>query len=192
MKNLPMNIQLSKIRALAVLPMMAIFGGCAHLPNPFAGVVHTPPGTAVDVALARKPELVRMPLSPEAASVRAASPAAPGGANVPAVEPDLPRDDSVGRVADAYSRGNFCMQAGNDADAIAAFEQTVKLDPTFTEAWQNLAALYEKRGDEKNKQRKKKKRSVARLFFPSLSFFTPSFSLNPPHRDGSPARHARW
>jgi len=149
MKNLPMNIQLSKIRALAVLPMMAIFGGCAHLPNPFAGVVHTPPGTAVDVALARKPELVRMPLSPEAASVRAASPAAPGGANVPAVEPDLPRDDSVGRVADAYSRGNFCMQAGNDADAVAAFEQTVKLDPTFTEAWQNLAALYEKRGDEK-------------------------------------------
>ena len=145
-----MNFPHFKIGALAFLPAMAIFGGCAQVPNPFAGVVHTPPGTAVDVALARKPELVRMPLSPEAASVRAAGPATPGGAHIPAVEPDLPRDDSVGRVADAYSRGNFCMQAGNDADlAITAFEETVKLDPTFTEAWQNLAALYEKRGDEK-------------------------------------------
>ena len=144
-----MTVQLSKFGALAVLPAMAIFGGCAHVPNLFGGVVHTPPGTAVDVALARKPELVRMPLSPAAAAARAADPTAPGGAKVPVVEPDLPRDDSVGRVADAYSRGNFCMQAGNDADAIAAFEETVKLDPTFTEAWQNLAALYEKRGDEK-------------------------------------------
>jgi tetratricopeptide (TPR) repeat protein len=149
MKHLPMNFQLSKLGALAVLPTISIFGGCAHLPNPFAGVVHTPPGTAVDVALARRPELVRMPLSPEAASVRAVGPVAPGGAHVAAVEPDLPRDDSVGRVADAYSRGNFCMQAGNDSEAITAFEETVKLDPTFTEAWQNLAALYEKRGDEK-------------------------------------------
>jgi tetratricopeptide (TPR) repeat protein len=148
MKHLPMNIQLPKFGALALLPALAIFGGCAHLPNPFGGVVHTPPGTAVDVALARKPELVRMPLSPAAASVRAEG-AGASGAKVPAVEPDLPRDDSVGRVADAYSRGNFCLQAGNDADAIAAFEETVKLDPTFTEAWQNLAALYEKRGDEK-------------------------------------------
>ena len=144
-----MSILISKYGALAVLPAMAIFGGCAHLPNPFVGMVHTPPGTGVDVALARRPELVRMPLSPAAASVRAADAVAPGGAKAPAVEPDLPKDDSVGRVADAYSRGNFCMQAGNDADAVSAFEETVKLDPTFTEAWQNLAALYEKRGDDK-------------------------------------------
>jgi tetratricopeptide (TPR) repeat protein len=149
MKLLPMNIPISKFAALAVLPAIAIFGACAHVANPFGGVVHTPPGTAVDVALARKPELVRMPLAPSVASVRAPGAVVPGGANVPAVEPDLPKDDSVGKVADAYSRGNFCMQAGNDADAIKAFEDTVKLDPTFTEAWQNLAALYEKNGDEK-------------------------------------------
>jgi tetratricopeptide (TPR) repeat protein len=149
MKHLPMKILLSKYGALAVLPAAVIFGGCAHIANPFSGMVHTPPGTAVDVALARRPELVRMPLSPAAASARAANVVAPGGVKVPAVEPDLPKDDSVGRVADAYSRGNFCMQAGNDADAVSAFEETVKLDPTFTEAWQNLAALYEKRGDEK-------------------------------------------
>ena len=144
-----MNFQLSKYGALALLPAIAIFGGCAHMPNLFSGYVHTPPGTAVDLALARRPELVRMPLSPAAISVRSSGSVAPGGSKVPAVEPDLPRDDSVGRVADAYSRGNFCMQAGNDADAVSAFEETVKLDPTFTEAWQNLAALYEKRGDDK-------------------------------------------
>jgi Flp pilus assembly protein TadD len=149
MKHLPMSIQLSKFGAFAVLGATAIFSGCAHVANPFSGVVHTPPGTAVDVALARKPELVRMPLSPAAAAARATDVAAPSVSKVPSVEPDLPKDDSVGRVADAYSRGNFCMQAGNDADAITAFEETVKLDPTFTEAWQNLAALYEKRGEEK-------------------------------------------
>jgi tetratricopeptide (TPR) repeat protein len=152
MKLLPMNIHITKYAALTALPAIAIFAGCAQLApkNLFSGVAHTPPGTAVDVALARRPELVRMPLSPASASVRAASVAAPtGGVKVPAVEPDLPSDDRVGRVADAYSRGNFCMQAGNDADAITAFEETVKMDPTFTEAWQNLAALYEKRGDEK-------------------------------------------
>ena len=141
-----MSIQFSKYGALAVLPAIAIFGGCAHLSGSF---VHTPPGTAVDVALARRPELVRMPLSPAAASVRSAGTVASGGGKVPSVEPDLPRNDNVDRVADAYSRGNFCMQAGNDADAIAAFEETVKIDPTFTEAWQNLAALYEKQGNDK-------------------------------------------
>jgi Tfp pilus assembly protein PilF len=83
------------------------------------------------------------------ASARGVSTAAPGSVKVPSVEPDLPKNDDVSRVADAYSRGNFCMQAGNDADAITAFEETVKIDPTFTEAWQNLAALYEKQGNEK-------------------------------------------
>jgi tetratricopeptide (TPR) repeat protein len=149
MKHLPMSIHISKFTALALVPAIVVFSGCAHVANPFTSMVHTPPGTAVDLALARKPQLVRMPLSPAAVSFRASAPAAPGNAKVPAVEPELPRNDSVDRVADAYSRGNFCMQAGNDSDAIAAFEETVKLDPSFTEAWQNLAALYEKQGDEK-------------------------------------------
>ena len=34
-------------------------------------------------------------------------------------------------------------------EAIKAFEEAVKADPKFTEAWQNLAVLYEKVGDEK-------------------------------------------
>ena len=68
---------------------------------------------------------------------------------MPAVEPELPKNDNVERVGEAFSRGNFCMQAGSDAEAIAAFEEAVKIDPSFTEAWQNLAVLYEKKADEK-------------------------------------------
>lgn len=50
------------------------------------------------------------------------------------------------RVADAYSRGEFCLQAGNLPEAINAFQEVVKLDPHFPGAWQHLAALYEQTG----------------------------------------------
>jgi Tfp pilus assembly protein PilF len=52
-------------------------------------------------------------------------------------------------VAEAYSRGEFCIGAGKNDEAIAAFEEVVKIDPTFTEAWQQLAMLYEKKGNSK-------------------------------------------
>jgi Tfp pilus assembly protein PilF len=52
-------------------------------------------------------------------------------------------------VGEAYSRGIFCLRAERDAEAIAAFEEAVQLDPTFTDAWENLAVLYEKAGDPK-------------------------------------------
>jgi tetratricopeptide (TPR) repeat protein len=50
-------------------------------------------------------------------------------------------------VAEAYSRGTFAMQAGQNAEAIAALEQAVKLDPDFTDAWGKLAILYQKAGN---------------------------------------------
>ena len=55
----------------------------------------------------------------------------------------------IEKVGEAYSRGIFCQEAGNDADAIEAFQEAVKLDPTFSDAWVKLAALYEKAGDTK-------------------------------------------
>ena len=103
--------------------------------------VHTPPGTSVQVALAKKAELIRLP-GPPPGSV-----AANGRSAV--IEPELPGSSMTDRVAEAFSRGQFCMQAGKDAEAIAAFEQAVKIDPGFTEAWQHLAILYEKTGQEK-------------------------------------------
>jgi tetratricopeptide (TPR) repeat protein len=112
-----------------------------------ASVTHTPPGTSVEVALAKKPELVRLP-APPAPVVTAST--APGGANVPAVEPPMPeRDMQLEKVGEAFSRGMFCLEAEKDPEAIAAFEEAVKIDPTFTDAWEKLAVLYEKKGDSK-------------------------------------------
>lgn len=111
--------------------------------------VHTPPGTSVAVALARRPQLVRIPQAAGPVGERSVQRGLGDRVPVPAVEPALPSGGGGDRVADAYSRGTFCMQAGNDAEAITAFEEAVKLDPSFTEAWQNLAMLYEKLGDEK-------------------------------------------
>lgn len=108
------------------------------------GCVHTPPGTSVKVALAKKANLVRMAGAPTGVPARNAS-----TASVPQVEPDLPGSDHLEAVAEAFSRGGFCMSAGKDAEAIEAFEQVVKIDPTFTEAWQNLALLHEKSGDDR-------------------------------------------
>ncbi len=121
----------------------------AHLILPLALValaacVHTPPGTSVNVALAKKAELVRLPGPPP---LPPGTLAADGRSAV--IEPELPGNSTADRVAEAFSRGQFCMQAGKDAEAIAAFEQAVKLDPSFTEAWQHLAILYEKTGQEK-------------------------------------------
>lgn len=49
-------------------------------------------------------------------------------------------------AADAYTRGSFAMQAGQNAEAITAFEEVVKLDQDFTDAWGKLAILYSKSG----------------------------------------------
>ena len=64
--------------------------------------------------------------------------------------PELPdTGDTANRVADAYTRGSFSMNAGQDADAIASLEEAVKLDPNFTDAWTKLVKLYTRTGNTK-------------------------------------------
>lgn len=114
--------------------------------------VHTPPGTSVEIALAKKAQLIRLPPMAEQPKIAATGPARSGGGGTPLpfVEPDLPMmDDRVEAVAEAFTRGKFAMADGLDAEAIAAFEETVHIDPTHQEAWQHLAVLYEKTGSEK-------------------------------------------
>lgn len=110
--------------------------GCAQL-------IHVPPGTSVEFALARKPEVMRMPPT--------ATTAAPGAPRVrdlhlPPVEPTLPTNDSVTSVAEAFTRGNEALERGRNDEAITAFQQAVQGDPKFSEAWQKLAMAYEKAG----------------------------------------------
>lgn len=120
-----------KLRQLCALTLLV---------SGLAACVHTPPGTSVNVALAKKPELVRLPGPP---------PGAPLAGGLPVIEPELPGSSTVERVGEAFSRGQFCMQAGKDAEAVAAFEEAVQIDPNFTEAWQHLAILYAKLGQDK-------------------------------------------
>ena len=113
------------------------------------GCVHTPPGTAVEIALAKKPDLVRLPTPPTlAAAPHGGNAGGASGVHNPAVEPELPKEDKTMLVADAFSRGQFCMKAGKDAEAITAFREVVTIDPSFVEGWTNLAMLYEQTGQE--------------------------------------------
>lgn len=97
----------------------------------------------MEVALAQKPEVVRLAPTAAVAAVAPVKPktGAAGGASV------LP--EKTEQVADAYSRGEFCMGTGKDDEAITAFQEAVKIDPSFADAWSKLAALYEKTGQDK-------------------------------------------
>ena len=105
-----------------------------------AACTHTPPGTSVKIALAKRPEVVRLPVVPPPLQV---------AGQLPIIEPELPGSSTIERVGEAFSRGQFCMQAGKDTEAIAAFEEAVKIDPNISEAWQHLAILYAKVGNDK-------------------------------------------
>jgi tetratricopeptide (TPR) repeat protein len=131
-----MKRRLSFVQATCFAGTALAFGACGHIK-----VTHVPPGESLNVALARRADLVRLPAPPPSAAVRQA----PNSRE----NTGLPQSDNSARVAEAFSRGDFCMSGGKDDEAIAAFQEAVKLDPTFTDAWQRLAALYEKKGDNK-------------------------------------------
>jgi tetratricopeptide (TPR) repeat protein len=121
---------------------LLVFAGCAN-------VVHVPPGTSVEIALAKKPELLRMPLPPPGPLV--ANNPAPRTRHIyiPAVEPALPTNDRIEAVAEFFSEGSDLMESGKDAEAISALEKAVQSDPDYTEAWERLGRAYQKTGNTK-------------------------------------------
>jgi tetratricopeptide (TPR) repeat protein len=153
-----------KIRAALILcPALlagALLAGCAHarhaptaqaavsgsVGNPSARRTwfrHVPPGQSLFEATAQKPELVALPAPPEqmvAANNPPPLPAAAATAPMPTIETE--------KVADDFTLGNLCMQQGRYEDAIKAYESALKDDPTFAEAWNNLAIAYQNSGQE--------------------------------------------
>src|SRR5215207_9830281 len=103
-----------------LLFVAVVCAGCANAPK----LVRTPPGTSVEVALAKRAEVVRVPGPPPGAVVPRQ--------RVPAVEPDLPELEKSVKAEEAFKLGQFCMEAGAEAEAIAAFRDVVKLDPHST------------------------------------------------------------
>jgi tetratricopeptide (TPR) repeat protein len=122
------------LRTASVAAAALMFGACGHVE-----ITHVPPGQSLGVAMARKPQLVRLPAPPPGAMPQQDRSPSSG----------VKEGDNLAHAAEAFSRGQFCMNAGKDDEAISAFEETVKLNPSASEAWQNLAALYEKKGDNK-------------------------------------------
>ena len=117
-------------------------------------VTHVSPGKSASAALAENNAAQQMPTDATApggmpVAATAQGQLAPGSLPpLPAGDVKIPGASGTGNgVADAYSRGTFAMQAGQTAEAIAALEQTVKLDPDFTDAWGKLAILYQKTGN---------------------------------------------
>ncbi len=114
----------------------------------------------MEIALAKKAQLIRLPVTAEAPKLAHAG----SGGFVPPVEPELPvMEDRVEAEAEAFTRGKFAMEDGKNEEAIAAFEETVRIEPAHQEAWQNLAVLYEKTGAGKKAVAAfRKSKSVAR------------------------------
>jgi tetratricopeptide (TPR) repeat protein len=126
-----MNLQ----HAVTFVGMSLALGGCSS-------VVHTPAHTSVEIALARKAVVTRMPETvhsePRLTSYRAVY--------VPAVEPALPTNDRIEAVAETFTRGKDALQAGKNDEAIQAFQEATKVDDRFGDAWEYLAHAYEKVG----------------------------------------------
>ena len=123
------------VRCFSLLAGLAL-SGCGSF-------VHTPPRTSVELALARKPEVVRLAESahpePRLTSYRSVY--------VQPVEPDLPTNQGVEMVAEAFTRGKEAAGAGKLDEAISAFEEATKMEPGFADAWQALAQAYEQAGN---------------------------------------------
>lgn len=115
----------------------ALLTGCAY-------VKHVPPGQSLSAALAKRPELVALPAPP---------PPPPAPPNSQLAQAPLPTSGDTTppqteKVADSFNLGNLCLQQGRYNDAIAAYEEALKQDPTFAEAWNNLAIAYQNSGQD--------------------------------------------
>jgi tetratricopeptide (TPR) repeat protein len=109
-------------------------------------VTHVAPGHSARAAIAARNAPQPAPADLPATADQGSHPAEPlpplpsGGAGAP-------KESRIAEgVADAYTRGSFAMQAGQNAEAIVAFQEAVKADPDFTDAWGKLAILYQKDG----------------------------------------------
>jgi hypothetical protein len=111
-----------------------------------AKLVHVKPGQSARLSLAQIPVVLPsvVPGTPEHAMAggSGAGPRWAGPAHFDRGVPLPERGDM-----DASSVGELAMRAGNNAAAIAAFEEVVKADPASVHAWERLVQLYERNGE---------------------------------------------
>lgn len=108
----------------------------------------SPTGVDLPTAATGQPSGIPMPENPRPTGRARLIGAMPNEALPPLPVTGLPeRNDSIEKASEAYNRGTVLMRNGQNREAIAAFEETTQLDPSFTDAWTQLTFLYEKIGD---------------------------------------------
>ncbi len=119
---------------IALVAIPALLTGCASWK-----FTHVPPGQSVEVALAKR-----------AVPVEQAATKIPTLNAEPAAEPThtTANMDGVATVSDYFTLGCLFMEQGNYADATGAFEDALKLDPGYSEAWNKLAICYQNSGQQ--------------------------------------------
>lgn len=111
------------------LCLLLALAGCGHVT-----FTHAPPGTSVNIARAKKAEPVPTP-APAAEAEHVTTAEQPSG-----------QDALTENIADYYTLGNLMMEQQKYAEAIKAYENAVRLDPTFSDAWNHLAICYQNTG----------------------------------------------
>lgn len=146
------------LRAVPALLAGLAAAGCAQLSqlSQYAQLpqfARVPPGNSVEVALARPATVVKFPDARKPVKVKESVDFAVTG---PELEPELPTMDMndvptngvvMEDVAAYVARGDALMQEGKTEEAIAAYKEAIRVDPTFSVTWRNLAVAYEAAGD---------------------------------------------
>jgi tetratricopeptide (TPR) repeat protein len=92
--------------------------------------------------------------------------------------PDVNPPDA--QAAELYARSGTAVQAGQTGEAILALEEAVHIDPTFTDAWSQLANLYQNAGQgTKANEASKKARDLAQSKGPDVLIPGKVPELNP-------------
>jgi tetratricopeptide (TPR) repeat protein len=147
------SIFFTRIAPAALVLLISACGG--------AQLTHVKPGNSARAYLEAKnappvvpvavnqPGSLPIPSDPAATGVSSANAAAMPPLALPDMpgEPGLPEPANTGeKVADLFTQGTTALRTGQTGEAILAFEETVKLDPSFADAWSKLATAYSKAG----------------------------------------------
>jgi len=159
-----------RLSILAASTLVLTSGGCGNVQ-----FTHVKPGQSARMAvLIRSAPIAKQREVPQKLSIPTRkSPAYYAAIEALAVDMPAPGLADVNaplpRAAELFARSNSAMQSGQTGEAILALEEAVHIDPNFSDAWSELAGLYQKAGQEgKANEAAKRAKNVAQNKGPDL------------------------